>query len=76
MSAMGSSSPFCIRCATILLFWPLCRPCAHGLARTGQESAQAKSLAEGPIYALNPAEKPQGGLLGPVPTPEAHWASF
>lgn len=74
---MGSS-PFCIRCATIVLFWPFCRPRAQGLARTGQESAQAKSLAEGPVQALNPAEKPQGlgGLLGPVPTPEAHWASF
>lgn len=57
---MGSSSPFCIRCAAIVLFWPLCRPRAQGLARTGQESAQAKSLAEGPVQALNPAEKPQG----------------
>lgn len=50
---MGSSSPLCIRCATIVLFWPLHRPCA-------QESAQAKSLAEGPVQALNPAAKPQG----------------
>lgn len=54
------SSSFCIRFATIVLFWPLCRPHAQGLARTGQESAQADSLAEGPVQALIPAEKPQG----------------